>query len=149
VNGLGAWLSGSPVLIKIACWGGILFLSYFAYKSFRAAMTPSAITLQESQGPSATKTIVLQTLGFSLLNPHAILDTVVLLGTIGAQFPFQERQVFLAGSVLASFAWFFVLGYGATRLAPLFQKPSVWKMLDIGIGVMMVIIALSLLVKVL
>jgi L-lysine exporter family protein LysE/ArgO len=145
VNGLGAWLAESPTLTRIACWGGAAFLVYFGVRSLRAAMHPGKLQVSEEGARATTKAIVLQSLGFSLLNPHAILDTVVLLGTIGAQYPPSSRQVFLVGAVSASFVWFFGLGYGAAKLAPLFAKPSAWRVLDTCIGVLMIGIAITLL----
>jgi len=78
------------------------------------------------------------------LNPHVYLDTVVLVGSIGAQFQASERPYFALGAVCASFLWFFSMGYGARYLGPLFQKPLSWKILDFVIGCVMILIALML-----
>ena len=87
---------------------------------------------------------VLTTLAVSLLNPHVYLDTVVLLGGIGAQFVGPNRVAFGLGAVTASSVWFFSLAYGATRLGPLFRRPLAWRVLDVLIGVTMWSIAASL-----
>ena len=52
--------------------------------------------------------------------------------------------MFAAGAALGSFAWFFGLGYGARRLAPLFARPVAWRVLDGLIAAVMTLIALSL-----
>jgi L-lysine exporter family protein LysE/ArgO len=96
------------------------------------------------QRPNLKQTIGM-VLGLSLLNPHVYLDTVVLLGSIGAQFAGAERFFFAFGAMVASFVWFFSLGFGARYLGPLFQKPLAWKILDFLIGCIMWAIALSLL----
>ena len=81
-------------------------------------------------------------LAFTWLNPHVYLDTVVLVGSISAQY--DDRVSFALGAMLASFVFFFSLGYGARALGPLFVKPRAWQVLDAGIGVVMWGIALKL-----
>jgi L-lysine exporter family protein LysE/ArgO len=61
------------------------------------------------------------------------------------QFGAENRFAFGAGAVVASFVWFFALGYGARLLDPIFAKPVSWRVLDIGIGLIMTGIAISLL----
>jgi L-lysine exporter family protein LysE/ArgO len=80
----------------------------------------------------------------SLLNPHVYLDTVVLIGSIGARHPLPERLAFAGGAMAASIIWFVGLGYGAARLSPLFSRPSAWRALDILVGTVMWSIAASL-----
>lgn len=81
--------------------------------------------------------MVIQALSISLLNPHVYLDTVVLVGTIGAKQPTGTQWSFLLGSSLASCLWFTSLGFGARFLAPLFARPVAWRVLDAGIGATM------------
>mgnify|MGYP006148690089 CR=1 FL=1 len=78
-----------------------------------------------------------QVAAFTLLNPHVYLDTVMLMGSIGAQQPAGLRGWFIAGSSLASLVWFCGLGFGARWLAPLFAKPRAWQVLDGLIGLTM------------
>ncbi|WP_424504548.1 LysE/ArgO family amino acid transporter [Psychrilyobacter sp.] len=59
-------------------------------------------------------------LALSLLNPHVYLDTVISIGSIGSQFPLNQRIYFINGTYLASFVWFFGLAYGARILIPIF-----------------------------
>ena len=81
---------------------------------------------------------------FTFLNPHVYLDTVVLVGSISAQFEGGGRLAFAVGAMLASFVWFFGLGYGARLLAPAFARPISWRILDLLIGLVMWSIAASL-----
>ena len=83
-------------------------------------------------------------MALSFLNPHALLDTVVLLGGLSASYEGAGRYAFGTGAMLSSFVWFFGLGYGARYLAPLFIKPKAWQILDVLIGITMLLIALSL-----
>jgi L-lysine exporter family protein LysE/ArgO len=81
-----------------------------------------------------------------LLNPHVYLDTVVLIGTIAAQYALAERAWFALGAGLASLAWFSALGFGARLLAPVFRKPSAWRVLDLVVACVMWWIAASLVI---
>jgi L-lysine exporter family protein LysE/ArgO len=83
-------------------------------------------------------------LSFSWLNPHVYLDTVVLLGSISAQY--LNKTAFAMGAVSASFIFFFSLGFGARLLRPIFANPKAWKILDVLIGIIMLILAASLLI---
>lgn len=87
--------------------------------------------------------MLVKTLALTWLNPHVYLDTVALIGSIAAQYDDQVR--FGAGAVLASFVFFFSLGYGAHLLAPIFVRPKAWRILDVIIGTIMWAIALQLL----
>jgi L-lysine exporter family protein LysE/ArgO len=83
--------------------------------------------------------------GFTFLNPHVYLDTVVLLGSLANQRGEWERWVFGAGACLGSVVWFTALGFGARYLAPVFAKDLAWRMLDSLIAVVMLFLAGSLL----
>jgi len=85
-------------------------------------------------------------LAISLLNPHVYLDTVVLIGSIAAQYEWSTRVWFAAGAMTASTAWFFGLAYGARLLAPLFEREIAWRLLDGFIALIMWWIAITLLV---
>ncbi|REE04454.1 LysE/ArgO family amino acid transporter [Citricoccus muralis] len=88
-------------------------------------------------------TVVLTALSVSLLNPHAILDTVVMLGTLANSYG-AEKWIFAGGALTGSAIWFLTLGFGVRALAPLLDTPRTWKMVDIVVGSVMVFIAGSL-----
>jgi L-lysine exporter family protein LysE/ArgO len=75
--------------------------------------------------------------GFSLLNPHAYLDAMVLLGGMATRLDGNERASFAGGAVMASTCWFFLVAYGARALLPLFRRPKAWVAFDLGIAVVM------------
>ena len=99
--------------------------------------------LEAGQGAGSLRRAVLTCLALTWLNPHVYLDTVVLLGSVSAQY--EDRLGFGIGAVCASFVFFFALGYGARLLAPFFQRPVSWRVLDAGVGAVMWAIAASLL----
>ena len=88
---------------------------------------------------------ILICLAFTWLNPHVYLDTVVLLGSVSTQYQPNHWQ-FACGAMLASFVFFFALGYGARFLSPLFSNPKAWKVLDFVVGFIMTFIAISLII---
>ena len=71
-----------------------------------------------------------QTLAVSLLNPHVYLDTVFLVGAVGAQYAMPSRALFWGGAACMSTVWFVALGFGARWLTPVFASPQAWRWLD-------------------
>ena len=101
----------------------------------------------ESTRRISVRNAVAQAAGFTFLNPHVYLDTVLLIGSIGARQPSDLRFWFVGGAAAASGAWFSTLGFGARLLRPVFRTPRAWQVLDTIIGLTMLALAVSLLVK--
>lgn len=142
ISGLGALVRSFPAALDILKWVGIVYLLWYAFRSFRSALHPTVL-LPGDQPQLKLKTVVVMTLGFTYLNPHVYLDTVLLLGSIGNQY--QPNQWWFAlGASIASITWFSVLGFGARTAAPIMSRPITWRILDIGIGLVMVAIAIRL-----
>ena len=77
-------------------------------------------------------------------NPHVYLDTVILVGTVSLQYDGLQQVLFGLGASLASFIFFFGLGYGSKLLMPVMKKPNAWKIFDFGVGIVMTFLALLL-----
>jgi L-lysine exporter family protein LysE/ArgO len=75
------------------------------------------------------------------------LDTVLLVGSVGAQQPSGLRPAFLAGACTASLGWFASLGFGARMLAPVFARPAAWRVLDALVALIMWTVAITLALK--
>lgn len=142
VGGLGTLVSSHPKLVQAVTLFGALFLAAYSFIAFRRAFHASSMGVS-GEGTSLKKAVA-ACLAFTFLNPHVYLDTVLLLGGLSSRYSGDARLAYGAGAVIASFVWFFGLGYGARLLLPLFQKPSAWRVLDVIIGIVMVLIALSL-----
>ncbi|GEM_PF-1335792 len=99
------------------------------------------VALQAPQTPLGRA--IMLALSVSLLNPHAILDMVVMLGTV-AQAYGEDRWLFSGGAILASAAWIVLLGWGGTKLAPLMNSPRMWRIVDSAVGVLMLGIAVKI-----
>lgn len=143
VAGLGALVSSSPMLIRLVTLAGAAFLFFYAAIAFYRAWRPQALHADGSGGASL-KASIATCLAFTFLNPHVYLDTVVLIGSLSAQFSGVARLHYGLGAVVASFVWFFALGYGARLLEPIFSRPASWRVLDIVIGLIMTALALGL-----
>jgi L-lysine exporter family protein LysE/ArgO len=144
VAGVGAATRQHPFLLQAAAVGGALVLVWYGLAAFRRAASPHGLVAQATGGTQPVKRVVVQALGISLLNPHVYLDTVVLVGSIGARQAAGTQGAFLFGACLASSLWFFALGFGARALSPFFASALSWRLLDAGIGVTMWWIALQL-----
>lgn len=129
VAGLGTLVASYPILTKVAAWGGAAFLIWYGFGALRRLFETE--TLSESDVKQAGwKAVLTTTLAVTLLNPHVYLDTVVMLGGIGGQFPADERLTFALGAMSASFVWFFAIALGAAWLAPYVARPITWKIVD-------------------
>ena len=142
VLGLGALISGLPWLLEIVRWFGVAYLTWFGIKSLRSAFKVQSLDASGAQSAGA-KTVVLSVLGFTFLNPHVYLDTVILLGSIGNQFG-PDKWWFALGAVVSSFVWFSSIGFGAKAASRFMAKPVFWKVLDLLIAAVMFSIAILL-----
>ncbi len=143
VAGMGAVVQASPMLLAAAKWGGAAFLLWYGLRSWRAVFASGALQMSPETARTSRRQALLSVLALSLLNPHVYLDTVVLLGAIGGSFDPAARPSFAAGAMCASVLWFTALGYGATRLAPLFARPVAWKWIDGIAGTTMLALSAS------
>lgn len=144
VAGFGTLARMVPGLETVMRFGGAAFLACYGLKNLLAAWKGGE-AMEAGRGTGQLRTALLTCLALTWLNPHVYLDTVVLLGSISAQY--DAKIAFAAGAMLASFVFFFGLGYGARVLDPLFHRPLSWRVLDLIVGLTMWTIALTLIVK--
>lgn len=159
VAGVATLVTAHPWLETLARWAGAAFIVGFALVSARRAWrgggsleaagdektTDAAAPGTVLTRPRvATRTATLLTiLAVTWLNPHAIVETTVVLGSVAATHG-DARWFFLAGGIAGSTLWFVVFGYGARYLAPLLRTERAWRILDGGIAVIMLVIAVTL-----
>ncbi len=182
--GVGVVTERAPWVLLALTWGGVAYLLWFAFCSFRSAFAhrraepsvpdagPAGAADDDrpggplggevlARGTVATQAapgirlrpqeramtpvhlVVLTALSVSMLNPHAILDTVVMLGTL-ANSHGADKWVFATGAVTGSALWFLTLGLGSRALAPLLDTPRTWRIVDVVVGVVMTAIAVRL-----
>ena len=118
----------------------IIFLIHFIYtkiKSFNFKVDFNYVV------PDISKfNIFLKTLGFTYLNPHVYSDTVFFLGNFSKNFILNQKILFGVGASIASFIFFFVIGYLSKYLSQYAQNEKIWKTINIFIIVFMSLITL-------
>lgn len=137
VRGMAQALGERPMVANALALAGAVFLAVYGWKALRRALHQNGLLANEEGDGLTWSTAMAQAAAFTLLNPHVYLDTVLLVGSIGAQQPTDLQVWFVAGASSASLLWFCALGFGAQWLAPLFAKPRAWQVLDIMIGLTM------------
>ena len=144
-GGLGTAFRADPLILKTVAWAGTAFLLFFSFQAFSRAAHPQALTA--GAGGDTAKSLgaaISTTLAVTFLNPHVYLDTVLLLGGVAARFDGVDRVMFASGAALASLLWFYGLGYGAARWSRFISRPQTWRAIDIGIGLIVGLLAVSL-----
>jgi L-lysine exporter family protein LysE/ArgO len=145
VFGLGAAVQSSPLLLDGLRFGGAAFLLAYGLRAALRAWRADGAALASAAGAGSLGATLGATLALTYLNPHVYLDTVVLLGSVGAQQPPAGRLAFAGGAGLASLMWFASLGYGAAAAARWLRRPAVWRAIDASIALVMFIVAAQLL----
>ena len=147
VAGLAGVLGQAPRLTLALTVAGTLFLAWYGVRALARARRATSMSVEEGSSRISVSNAVAQAAGFTFLNPHVYLDTVLLMGSIGARQPVDLRFWFVGGAAAASGAWFTTLGFGARLLRPVFRTPRAWQLLDTLVGLTMLVLAASLLRK--
>jgi L-lysine exporter family protein LysE/ArgO len=137
VLGMAQALGDRPMVAHALALAGAVFLAAYGWNALRHALQQNSLFAHDEGDGLTWAAAMAQAAAFTLLNPHVYLDTVLLVGSIGAQQPADLQAWFVAGASSASLLWFCALGFGAQWLAPLFAKPRAWQVLDILIGLTM------------
>jgi L-lysine exporter family protein LysE/ArgO len=125
--------------------GAIFLLGYGLLAAWRAYRGTSGLQPLGDDIDGDRWRVALACLGFTLLNPHVYLDTVVLLGSVSTRYVGAMRWWFAAGAATASVMWFTALGFGARLLLPWFRSALAWRLLDAFVAVLMLMLAAVLL----
>ncbi|MDP5225969.1 MULTISPECIES: LysE/ArgO family amino acid transporter [Arthrobacter] len=143
ISGIGVAINAAPWILQVAKWAGAAFLLVYAFMAARRVMSKDALVSAEGSSGAGLWATLATVAALTWLNPHVYLDTVLLLGSLGAAHG-DGRWAFGAGAALGSVLWFSLLGFGARFLAPVFARPWAWRLLDGAIAVTMVLIAAQL-----
>lgn len=141
--GLHELFMNHPNLQTGMIWLGSAFLFYYAIKTLKSAFSPKETAIASLHQPHNRTQIILFALGFSLLNPHAIIDTLVIIGSGSSQFPDNELT-FVSGVIFASLLWFGSLFFTTRYFANILTKSNVWQFIEICSGVLMAFIGIKL-----
>jgi L-lysine exporter family protein LysE/ArgO len=144
VAGLARLLGEAPALTLSLTVAGAAFLLCYGILALRRAVKPQSLQPGAGNEHRSLRKVLAQAAGFTFLNPHVYLDTVLLMGTIGARQAIDGRIAFVGGAACASAVWFTGLGFGARLLAPVFARPTAWRKLDSLVGLTMIVLAAML-----
>ena len=131
---------------------GMLFLAVYGWQAFQRFLRPRVLTLDVPSSDTSSASVntltsprpqavarrqaVLSALAFSWLNPHAWLDTAVLIGTASLAYG-QGSTTFGLGAAAGSMLWFLVLGAAAFWLGRRLHSLHIWRALDGAVALMM------------
>ena len=144
VSGFGEIITEYPIIERLARIGGALFLFTYGVLNLYSAQTKTHALEPTKKIQKSKRKTILTCLGFTWLNPHVYLDTVVMLGSISTQF--ENTAAFALGAISASFVFFFSLGFGASKLTRYFEKPKTWRVLENLIGILMMFLGITLVI---
>ena len=131
-------------MVALLTIAGSAFLIWYGIRALQRALLPQSLRAAAGNEPLSLGNAMAQAAGFTLLNPHVYLDTVLLMGSIGTRQPPDMRIWFVGGAACASGVWFTTLGFGARLLAPIFARPRAWQVLDTLVGLTMLFLAVVL-----
>lgn len=140
VSGVGVLLPAVPWLAALLLWASVLFLVVYGALRFRAAWRGGEALLPAPKASASAMQVLATCLAITWGNPHVYVDTVMLIGSISAQYA-PHARAFGTGAVLGSLCFFTVLGFGARLLAPVFANVKAWVVLEVVIGLTMWTIA--------
>jgi L-lysine exporter family protein LysE/ArgO len=123
-----------------------IFLAHFIYG--KVTIQNNKVNFnQEAQSISLTG-IITKTLAFTYFNPHVYSDTVFFLGNFSKNFLITEKYYFGIGASIASFLFFFLIGYLSKLLSKYLQSALIWKRINLFIIIFMSIIGLYVLTEI-
>ena len=118
----------------------VVFLIHFIYSKIK--LLNSKINFNNDVQDYTRFNVFLKTLGFTYLNPHVYSDTVFFLGNFSKNFILHQKILFGLGASIASFIFFFAIGYLSKNLSKYAKSEKVWKVINIFIVTFMVILTL-------
>ncbi|MDA7573051.1 LysE family transporter [Candidatus Pelagibacter sp.] len=124
-----------------------IFLAHFIYS--KISVQRNKVSFNKKLKKISASNIVNKTLAFTYLNPHVYSDTVFFLGNFSKNFLIINKYYFGIGASIASFMFFFFLGYLSKLLSKYLQSDQIWKRINLFIIIFMSIIALYVFIEIL
>jgi len=124
----------------------IAFLLYFIYSKIKIFNTE--VSFESDQNYVSKYDIFLKTLGFTYLNPHVYSDTVFILGNFSKNFLLNEKIIFGIGASIASFLFFFLLGYLSKVMSRYAKSKKVWNIINLFIIIFMSFLTLFVFIEI-
>ncbi len=129
----------SPQINAALVGAAILFLMNYGWQAAKRARLPAVQGLQAAQkeAPRNKGAALSSALAFSWLNPHAWIDTAVIIGTASLAYSAPSNLMFGFGAAVGSALWFVTLGLGAAAMAQKLSHPFVWRAIDVLVVITM------------
>ena len=124
----------------------IIFLLHFIYTKIK--FFNFKVNLNNEIPDISKFNIFIKTLGFTYLNPHVYSDTVFFLGNFSKNLIFNQKILFGVGASIASFVFFFLIGYLSSYFSKYAQSDKVWKVINIFIISFMSLITIYVLMDI-
>ena len=129
-------LSGA-VLTALTGAGALVLLVYGAQAMRRFVWPMDHLVAGAGAGGMSRRQAIGAALAMSWLNPHAWLDTAVLMGTASLAYARPDNAVFGLGAATGSLVWFSLLGLAMWQLGQRLDSPGIWRALDGLVALMM------------
>ena len=123
-----------------------IFLVHFIYG--KISIQKNKIDFNQEVKSISLTGIITKTLAFTYLNPHVYSDTVFFLGNFSKNLLITDKYYFGIGAAIASFIFFFLIGYLSKLLSKYLQSKLIWKRINLFIILFMSIIALYVLIEI-
>ncbi len=120
----------------------LVFLIYFIYTKIKTFNKNDTINFNKNIKNISAISIFLKTLGFTYLNPHVYSDTVFFLGNFSKNFSMIQKINFGIGASIASFLFFFTIGYLSTFLSKYLISEKIWKIINLFIIIFMSLLSI-------
>ena len=120
----------------------LIFLFYFIYTKIKTFNKNETINFNKNIKNISAISIFLKTLGFTYLNPHVYSDTVFFLGNFSKNFSMIQKINFGIGASIASFLFFFTIGYLSTFLSKYLISEKIWKIINLFIIIFMSLLSI-------
>lgn len=142
VAGMAQLLSSHPGLARLLAAGGAVFLLCYGLLALARLLPGHSLSgVAQRASPVSSRRVMGSLVALTLLNPHVYLDTVLLVGSLGAKEAGALKLAFLAGAASASLLWFLSLAVAGSRMQGVFSRPQAWRVLDAFTGVTMLLLA--------
>jgi len=138
----GASISAHKNYIAIFQFLGASFLLFYGLKLLKNSFKKKLLDLENTQNQN--NKMLGAVIAVSILNPHAWVDAVIIIGSMSTKYSNFDKVYFALGCIIASIVWFFALGYFSKKISHLFVNPMTWNILDFVMSFVMFYLSYSL-----
>ena len=124
----------------------IVFLIHFIYSKIKSHN--KTINFNKDFTNISALNISIKTLAFTYLNPHVYSDTVFFLGNFSKNFLLNQKIIFGIGASIASFMFFYLIGYLSKYFSKYAQSKKMWRVINIFIITFMSLLTLTILIDI-